>query len=134
MARFKKIYKDAQHELDKKRERIRRIVCNALAVFWIAAVCICGVFQHNDTVVGIGCIAISTVNTAYCIFAFRIRYLGWKVMTIYDSDELYRDKYRLPQKHIEQEEKDIKQGRLLLDVLIAITVVVFFVFGIVKLV
>ena len=100
MARLKKQYKDEKHELDKKREKTRRIICNTLAVIWIVAICICGAFQHNDTIVGLGIITISIANTAYTVFALRIRFLGWRVMTIYDSDELYRDKYRLPQKTI----------------------------------
>lgn len=123
-----------KHALDKKREKIRRIICNTLVVIWIVTICICGAFQHNDTIVGLGIIAISIANTAYTVFAFRIRFLGWKVMTIYDSDELYRDKYRLPQKAIEEEQKDIKLGRLIIDTIIAITAIVFFVLGIVKLV
>lgn len=134
MARLKKQYKDEQHERDKKREKIHKTICNALAVFWIVAICICGAFQHNDTVVGIGFIAISIGNAAYCIFAVRIRFLGWKIMTVYDSDELYRNKYRFPQKFIEQEEKETKLGRWILDVIIAIMAVVCFVLGIVKLV
>ena len=134
MARLKKQYKDEKHELDKKREKTRRIICNTLAVIWIVAICICGAFQHNNTIVGLSIIAISIANTAYTAFAFRIRFLGWKVMTIYDSDELYRDKYRLPQKAIEEEQKDIKLGRLIIDTIIAVTAIVFFVLGIVKLV
>ena len=74
MARLKKQYKDEKHELDKKREKIRRIICNALVVIWIVTICICGAFQHNDTIVGLGIIAISIANTAYSVFAFIIRY------------------------------------------------------------
>ena len=55
-------------------------------------------------------------------------------MTIYDSDELYRDKYRLPQKAIEEEQKDIKLGKLIIYTIIAVTAIVFFVLGIVNLV
>lgn len=105
MARLKKYYQDEKRELDKKRKKIRKTICNALAIFWVVSIGLCGAHQYDDTFVGIGLIVISIVNAAYCIFAFRIRSLGWKVMTIYDSDELHRDKYRLLQKHIEQEEK-----------------------------
>ena len=52
MARLRKHYKDEEHEKDKKREKIRRIICNLLAVFWIIVIFVCGAFQHNDSIVG----------------------------------------------------------------------------------
>ena len=134
MARLKKIYKDEKHELLKKRHKIRTAVSITLAIFWIIAICICGGFQHNDCIVGWGVIAIGIANTAYTIFAIHIRRHGWEIMTMYDSDELYRDKYRFPQKLVEEERKQIETRMWIVDIIIALSGVCFFIAGIVKLI
>ncbi len=134
MARLKKVYKDEKHELLKKRHKIRTAVSITLATFWIVAICICGGFQHNDIIVGWGVIAIGVVNTAYTIFAIHIRRRGWEIMTMYDSDELYRDKYRFPQKLVEEERKQIEIRMWIIDIIIAVSGVYFFVAGIIKLI
>ncbi len=134
MARFKKIYKDEKHELLKKRHKIRTAVSTTLAIFWIVAICICGGFQYNDIIVGWGVIAIGVANTAYTIFAIHIRRRGWKIMTVYDSDELYRAKYRFPQKLIEEESKQIEIRMWIVDIIIAVSGICFFIAGITKLI
>ncbi len=134
MARIKKIYKDEEHELLKKRHKIRTAVSATLAMFWIVAICICGGFQHNDIIVGWGVIAIGVANTAYTMFAIHIRRRGWRIMTTYDSDELYRDKYRFPKKLIEEESKQIEIRMWIVDIIIAVSGICFFIAGIKKLI
>lgn len=134
MAKLKKIYKDEKHELLKKRHKIRTAVSNTLAIFWIIAICICGGFQHNDIVVGWGVMAIGVANTAYTIFRIHIRRRGWEIMTTYDSDELYRDKYRVPQKLVEEERKQIEIRMWIVDTIIAVSGICFLVAGIIKLI
>jgi len=84
--------------------------------------------------VGWGVIAIGVVNTAYIIFAINIRCRGWKIMTIYDSDELYRNKYRFPKKYIEEESKQIELRMWIVDIIIAVSGICFFISGITKLI
>ena len=79
-------------------------------------------------------IAIGVANAAYSVFAFTIRGRGWKVMTVYDSDELYRDKHRFSQRLVEQKEKDTQIGRWFIDIIIAISAIVFLIVGTIKLV
>ncbi len=134
MARLRKIYKDEKHELLKKRHKIRTAVSTTLTIFWIVAICICGGFQHNDIIVGWGVIAIGVANTAYTIFAIHIRCCGWEIMTMYDSDELYRDKYRFPKKLIEEERKQIEIRMWIVDIIIAMSGICFFIAGITKLI
>ena len=134
MSRLKKIYKNEKHELLKKRHKIRTAVSIALAIFWIVAICICGGFQHNDSIVGWGVIAIGVANTAYTIFVIHARHRGWGIMTTYDSDELYRDKYRFPRKLIEEERKQIEIRMWIVDIIIAVSGICFFIAGITKLI
>ena len=134
MARLKKIYKDEKHELLKKRHKIRTAVSTTLAIFWIVAICVCGGFQHNDNIVGWGVIAIGVANTAYTAFVIHIRRRGWEIITMYDSDELYRDKYRFPQKLVEEERKQIEIRMWIVDIIIAVSGVCFFIAGIIKLI
>ena len=133
MARLKKVYKDEKHERLKKRHKIRFAVSVTLVIFWITAICICGVFQNNEMIVGCGVVAIGIANIAYTIFAICIRRRGWKAMTIYDSDELYRDKYRLPRKLIEEESKQIEVRMWIIDIIIAVSGVIWFIVGVMKL-
>lgn len=134
MARHKKIYKDEKHELLKKRHKIRTAISITLVIFWIVSVCICGGFQHNDIIVGLVVIAIGVANIAYTMFAIHIRRRGWKIMTMYDSDELYRDKYRFPKKLIEEESKQIEIRMWIVDIIISVSGVCFFIAGIIKLI
>lgn len=133
MARYKKVYKDKQYEQKKKRHRIRSCVSYSLAIFWIAAICFCGYYQHNDSFVGIGAIAIAIVNTAYCIFSFSVRRFGWEVMTVYDSEELHRDRYLFPNSNIEEERRAIELRSLIIDIIIAVFTVFCYVAGVIKL-
>ena len=133
MARHKKIYKDKEHELLKKRHKIRTAISITLAIFWIVAICICGGFQHNDIIVGWGITAIGVANTAYTIFTIHIRRRGWRIVTMYDSDELYRDKYRFPKKLVEEGRKQIELRMWIADIIIAISGICFFIAGIIKL-
>ena len=133
MAKHKKIYENKARARDKKRERIRKAVSYCLVAFWIITICICGVFQNNSVVVGIGVMAIGIVNGVYSAFAFTTRILGWKTLTIYDSDELYRDKHRFSEDLIEKQEDEIKTIRLIADAIIAVTAVAFIIIGLNKL-
>ena len=129
MARYKKIYRDEQHERNQKRERIQKTVDVCLALFWIATIVVLGIFQNNDTILGIGLIATGIVNGGYACFAFwALKY--WKVMTVYDSDELYRSKYLFSRKEIEKEAQGIKETRTIVTAIVAITAIVSPVIGI----
>ena len=132
MSRLKKVYTDKSHDRDKKRHRIRTIVFYSFVVFLFAGIGVGGAFQHNDTVVGICLIAMGITGGAYSVFAFRVRHLGWKDMTVLDSDELYRDKYRFSKKAILKEEK--RADTEVVDIMVAIAVIVFLILGIIKLV
>lgn len=133
MARHKKVYRDGERETMKKQQRIRSAVYWSLAMFWIAAICFCGTFQHNDTMVGIGVIAIGIANTAYSIFAFCIRRLGWKTMTTYDSDEFYRERH-LFTKEAKKEKEQIEVVFWIVDIVVVALAVFCFIGGIIKLV
>lgn len=117
-----------------KHHRIRTAASVALSIFWIVAICICGGFQYNDTIVGWSIIAIGIANTAYIIFKIIIYGRGWEIMTVYDSDELYRDKYRFSKKSIEEERKEIEMGIWITDSIIAVLGVCCFIAGIIKLI
>ena len=129
MARYKKIYRDEQHEQDKRRNRIRKTVDVCVAVFWVASVAAMGLYQHNDTVVGTGLIVMGVVNGGYAAFAFWML-KHWRNLTVYDADELYRDKYLFGRKDIEKREQEIAAVRTIVAGIIAITAAICPVVGI----
>lgn len=132
MARLKKIYNDKARKQLKKHHTIRTAVSIGLVVFWIAAICYGGIFQHNDTIVGLVLIAIGVVNTAYTIFSIYTRCHGWKFMTIYDSDELYRNKSQFLKKDIEKESNELETAMWILDTIIAVSGISLLITGIAK--
>lgn len=132
MARYKKIYRDEQHELDKKRDRIRKTIDVCVALFWVLTIVVLGLHQHNHLIVGVGLIVIGIVNGVYACFSFWF-VKHWRIMTVYDADELYRNKYSFDRKSIKKEEEEIAVVRKIVAFIIAITAVIFPMVGIARL-
>ncbi|MBO5270877.1 MAG: hypothetical protein J6B77_08830 [Clostridia bacterium] len=88
MARYKKIPRRSdtmEKQRAKKRERIRRVFEVIWAVLTFSGILILGLNQENDTVVGIGLIAIGLFSIPLAFFYIYAMYKGWKPQFWYDA-------------------------------------------------